>query len=294
MSTGKEFAVRNILLPTNFSSESAQAIEYVRSLQSCYDANVYVVHVLDLFPFYLASDAAAAGRMKEIQQAGQVQMQRFMETNGLNQPRFSSALLSGEISTAVETFIRECKIDLVILGSRAEEGLGRLFQGSIAEEIFRCTQCPVIVVGPKAGSIASEGAFKRLFYPTDLSAGSRAAAPSLEYFLKCNPRARISLAHFLNYNGGTPYNRYRLRRDLELELTGMIPHALHKQLADVIVDFSSPVDGIIDFAEGLAADLLVLGVRHGGSFTRAATHDLCSVAYQIISRAPCPVLTVRG
>ena len=106
--------------------------------------------------------------------------------------------------------------------------------------------------------------------------------------------ARVSLAHFLNYSGGTPYNRYRLRRDLELELTAMIPLALHKQIADVIVDFGTPVDGIIDFATGLAADLLVLGVRHGGSFTRAATHDLYSVAHQIISRAPCPVLTVRG
>lgn len=294
MSIGKEFAVRNILLPTNFSSESAQAIEYVRSLQSCYDANVYVVHVLDLFPFYLASDAAAADRIKEIQQAGKMQMQRFMEMHNLNQPKFSFALLSGEISTAVEAFNREREIDLVVVGSRAEEGLGRLFQGSMAEEIFRTTQCPVMVVGPEACAVSNEGVFNRLFFATDLSSCSRAAVRCLEHFLKCHTRARVSMAHFLNYNGGTPYNRYRLRRDLELELTGMIPAALHKQLADVIVDFSSPVDGIIDFAAGLAADLMVLGVRHGGSFTRAATHDLCSVAYQIISRAPCPVLTVRG
>lgn len=294
MSTAKEFSIRNILLPTNFSSESAQAIEYVRSLQAFYDANVHVVHVLDLFPFYLASDVTAAARMKEIQTAGNAQMQRFMEMHNLNRPKFSFTLLSGEISTAVEAFNRECGIDLIVIGSRAEEGLGRLFQGSLAEEIFRTTQCPVIVVGPQACTVANEGVFNRLFFATDLSSCSRAAVSCLEYFLKSNPRGRISLAHFLNYKGGTPYNRYRLRRDLELELTAMIPPALHKQLADVIVDFGSPVDGIIDFAAGLAADLMVLGVRKGGSFTRAATHDLCSVAHQIISRAPCPVLTVRG
>src|SRR6476469_5336967 len=107
MSTRKEFSVRNILLPTNFSSESAQAVDCVRSVQRFYDANVHVAHVLDLFPFYLASEVAAGARMKEIQQAGNVQMHRFMEMHSLNQPRFSSALLSGEISTAVETFIRE-------------------------------------------------------------------------------------------------------------------------------------------------------------------------------------------
>jgi nucleotide-binding universal stress UspA family protein len=38
---------------------------------------------------------------------------------------------------------------------------------------------------------------------------------------------------------------------------------------------------------------MVLGVRSGGSFTRAATHGLFSTAARVISQIRCPVLTIR-
>jgi len=46
-------------------------------------------------------------------------------------------------------------------------------------------------------------------------------------------------------------------------------------------------------AEGMASDLLVLGVRSGGAFTRAATHGFRSTATRVISEISCAVLIVR-
>lgn len=39
---------------------------------------------------------------------------------------------------------------------------------------------------------------------------------------------------------------------------------------------------------------IVLGARREGAFTGSATHIPGSIAHQIISNAPCPVLTIRG
>jgi len=255
---------------------------------------VYVVHVLDALPLSLSSDPAAAARITEIQQRGSTQLQDFIEAHRLEGIKFNSTLLSGEISSAVEKFSRERAIDLIVLGSHGDEGLTRLFRGSMSEEIFRTAECPVMVVGPKASARESSGVFDHLLFPTDLSSFSKAAIPYVELLLTNDRTTRVSLAHCLEQDPGTPYERHRLRQLIEQELTAMISPALRQQIEGVAVEFCSPAEGIIDMARGLDADLVVLGVRHGGSFVRAATHGLCSKAVHVIAQAPCPVLTVRA
>lgn len=282
------------MFPTDFSGESVQALKFVRRLQGHYNAKVHVVHVLDLFPFSLGSDPASLASTKEITSEGSRRLQEFIEAHGLREEPFKPVLMTGEASVAIAEFTKKHEIDLIILGSRGDVGLTRLFEGSMAEEIFRTALCPVLVVGPGAGSAEQAEIFKRLFFPSDLSSFSRAAVPYVEFFLTENSAARVSLAHFLEHDPGTAYDRHKLRHDAEHELTSMFSPALRPQIEDVAVEFCSPADGMIGMARGFAADLLILGVRQGGSFTRAATHGLCSMTHQIVSQAPCPILTVRG
>jgi nucleotide-binding universal stress UspA family protein len=49
-----------------------------------------------------------------------------------------------------------------------------------------------------------------------------------------------------------------------------------------------------DLSRHSRADLILLGVRAGGPFTRAATHGRPSITHQIIRSAPYPVITVRS
>ena len=167
--TGISF--RNILLPTDFSDESLQAITGVCGMQRHYGANVYVVHVLDLFPFSLSSEPSAVAKMESIRRTGRAQLREFVQRHGLDGKKFEWVLLSGEVSAAVHQFTREHEIDLIVLGSRGDVGIKRLFQGSAAEEIFRTAQCPVMVVGPHTSLAESSGVFNHLFFPSDFVPG---------------------------------------------------------------------------------------------------------------------------
>ena len=294
MSTCTSIGIRNILFPTDFSDESIHALKFVRRLQSHYKANVHVVHVLDLFPFSLGSDPASLAKTKEITSAGSRRLQEFLEAHGLKEEPFKPVVVTGEVFWAIEEFTKKHGIDLIILGSRGDVGLTRLFEGSMAEEIFRTALCPVLVAGPNAGLDEQAKIFNHLFFPSDLSSFSKAAVPYVEFLLTENSAARVSLAHFLEHDPGTAYDRHKLRHDAEHELINMFSPALRRQIENVAVEFCSPADGMIGMARGFATDLLILGVRQGGAFTRAATHGLCSMTHQIISQAPCPILTVRG
>jgi nucleotide-binding universal stress UspA family protein len=291
---GSRIAVKNILFPTDFSEESKQAIAYARSLAHAYQAKVYVANVADLFPYSLSDTAEASEKKAELLRQSEVGLNDFMLTHRLEPRHFVPAVLTGEIFAAVEDFAGEKEIDLVILGSRGDAGLQRLFQGSTAEEIFRTAHCPVLIAGPEAREPGKNGLFNQILYATDLSAISRSALPHLEFLLESNPKCSVTLAHFIEQEESSAFLRHKMRRTIESELRGMLPPSLQHQIAEVIVEPASPGPAMTEVAAQLPADLLVLGVRYGGAFVRAATHGWSSLPCHVIQQASCPVLTVRS
>lgn len=289
-----EIAISNVLLATDFSAESAQAVDYARRFCSQRNAKLFVVHVMDVFPFALSGDRAAQARIAEIRDKAEAQMKEFVRVNDLEQTKIERHLIEGETSAALEKFIREHEIDLIVLGSRGDAGISRIFEGSMAEELFRTAQCPVMVAGPKASIHANAAMFGRLLFATDLSRFSRIALPYVERLLQQNPGAKLTLAHFIARQEDNAYERHKSRQRIEQQLREMIDPELRGQIEDVVVEPGTPAEGMLKISEGMAADLLVLGVRSGGAFTRAATHGFRSIAARVISEISCPVLIVRS
>lgn len=288
-----EIAISNVLLATDFSAESIQAVDCAKGLCSQHNAKLFVVHVTDVFPFSLGTDPASSARIEELRGQADAQMKEFVHANYLEDTRVESALIEGETSTAIEKFIREHEIDLIVMGSRGDTGISRLFEGSTAEEVYRTAQCPVIVVGPKAEVHPDTAMFGRLMFATDLSRFSRIALPHVEFLLQENSAARLILAHFVEQEADNVYERHLSRRRIERQLTEMIEPEFRGQIEDAAMEACAAHEGMVKMAEGLGADLLMLGVRSGGAFTRAATHGLFSTASRVISEISCPVFTVR-
>ena len=189
-SCSTEIAISNVLLATDLSVESAQAVDYARQLCSQHNAKTFAVHVMDVFPYALSADRTAKARITEIRERAEAQMKEFVRANDLEQTTIDSHLIEGETSAALEKFIREHEIDLIVLGSRGDAGIDRIFEGSMAEEIFRTALCPVMVAGSKAKLHSKTAMFSRLLFATDLSRFSRTALPYVECLLKQNPTAK--------------------------------------------------------------------------------------------------------
>jgi nucleotide-binding universal stress UspA family protein len=291
---GASIAIRNILFPTDFSKESEQAIACAQSIAHGFQARVHVANVVDLFPHTLSDTPEAREKQVELRRQSEARLKDFMLAHQLDPRHFAPVVLAGEIFLAVEEYARRQEIDLIILGSRGDVGFERLFQGSVAEEIFRTAHCPVLVAGPEVREVGIDGLFNRILYATDRSAVSRAALPHLEFLLASNPKSTVALAHFMATKDAAMFQRHQERRQLEKELRSLLAPSLQHQITDVIVEPASPGPAIAEAAAQLPADLVVLGVRYGGAFVRAATHGCGSLASQVIQQVTCPVLTVRS
>jgi len=140
-------ALKNLLVPIDFSDASEKALAYARAFAEDYGAKIYISHAVNPAPpIFMPMEPIAIDLDAEWQDA-QVQLNRFA-ANNLKDTLHEAILGRGETWNVIDDIIRQHSIDLIILGTRGKHGIKKLLFGSGAEKIFRHADCPVLTVGP--------------------------------------------------------------------------------------------------------------------------------------------------
>jgi nucleotide-binding universal stress UspA family protein len=185
-------------------------------------------------------------------------------------------------------------IDLIVIGTRGRRGVRKLLLGSVAEEIYRLADPPVLTVGPRAVSSKSRAvSLKRILYATDLSPES-VSAMDYAWSLSTEFQAQLLVARIEEGDQGIPKANVELREFFEAwekakglkESRGLPP--------EFLVEAGSPADRVLEIASEQRVDLIVLGIR-AVSFTeaRVLAHLAGRTADKIVAGSSCPVLTIR-
>jgi nucleotide-binding universal stress UspA family protein len=148
--------IRTVLYPTDFSDASREALPYAVKIAQDWGAALVILHAVET----LGPENVTYG--EAISQAQPAAYDQRL-WNDLRQVQVPDShlrvdyLLSEEnpvkaiLRTALE---RDC--DLIVIGSHGRQGLRRLFEGSIAEQVVRGATCPVLVI--KASDKSTESA----------------------------------------------------------------------------------------------------------------------------------------
>jgi nucleotide-binding universal stress UspA family protein len=275
-------AVKRILYATDFSRPSNLALPYALSVARKYGAKVFAVHVVSLQPFPGVSPtqawaAIAAQAVREAEASAARLEPQWKEV------AHETWIRKGDIWTELSKIVRDERIDLIVLGTHGRTGVGKALLGSVAERVFRHASCPVLTVGPNvAGEPESIVDLHAILYPTDFSPESRAAA-AYAISLASKEQARLYLLHVAADGDADGAS-------LKAQLRSLVsPEAKLFCEPGAFVESGPAAQKILDLAEELAVDLIVLGPkRHSGFPGTMAT------AYRVATQAICPVLTVRG
>lgn len=283
--------IRNILYPTDFTRASVAALPCARSLARSYSATLHALHVVvpDALA-YMTPEYTREGF--ELQEREAVKKMRQLEQRLTDISHTANVTRSKEVWPAVEGFVKDLEIDLIVVGTRGRSGLKRLLAGSGAEQILRRSGVPVMIVGPSQRQAGFDGHFHRVIFPSDFTPQSLAAVPYAVSVAQEN-HAALTLLHVIKKEGrdrSVPRDGLSIAEALH-RLHDIVPPELESQtLAQAVVEHGEPADRILETAKGQNADLIVLGVSgRGGRF--AATH-LENTAHRVIARSGCPVLTV--
>jgi len=139
-------APRKILVATDFSQGSDEALERAIEMAKQSAAEVEIVHVLELteeFPFgTVYFDADYGVLYARVDQELSRRAERFRQA-GL---ACGTKIVEGGAAAEIAKRGRDIGADLIVVGTHGRTGLAHAMLGSVAERVVRRASCPVLTV----------------------------------------------------------------------------------------------------------------------------------------------------
>ena len=293
LDTGKRVSLTKILVTTDFSEVSDRALDYAVALARRYDARIYLTHIITPDPFQFAEPQLAQATYEKVRQAAEEGITDILISGKLRGVPHEVLLEEGNVWPTLEKLIVEHEVDLVVAGTHGRGKVQKILIGSVAEEIFRQADTAVLTVGPGVkGETRKEIELSHILFATDFGSGAeRAAAHALSLAQEHN--AHITLLHVIE--SAAAYTEESVARQREINIVRMkqlLPKDTENWCKpEFRVTFGSAVEEILIAARECKADLIVMGAKPRKSL---AGHVPLTIAYNIVTKATCPVLTVRG
>lgn len=287
LETSTAISFKNILFLTDFSDASRAALVYALAFARHHHAKLFPAHVMETVP---ATYVEGGGVYNFAPQIQELDLEKLRDLVQRNCNSFQPLVAEGSIEFAVQKWIDEHGIDLVVIGTHGRRGVQRFLLGSTAEAIFRTATCPVLTVGPHVSiKPYDESRIDKIVFATDLTRESEyAVSYALSFAHEC--RAHVTFLHVI------PEERHhtdhgRIVAFCEEELKKLVPEDARLWCEpEFRVEEGDPAEQITNFAERECPDLIVLGLPRDKDFS---THFQTGVTYKVVTAASCPVLTVR-
>jgi nucleotide-binding universal stress UspA family protein len=301
-----DIQLHSVLIATDFSEASEKALRHALAIARHYGAKLYIVHIVSSLGFTLVGPDAVNMATEIVWRDARELENRLVRNGVLAGLSHEVIVRQGNIWDELDEIIDEERVELVVIGTHARRGIGKLLLGSVAEHIFRRAGCLVLTVGPGSledSAVGSARAIRPFLFATDFSGSSLDALP---YAISAANHFATQLV-LLHVAPEVPLPKGVLRpfpidvvetregvRILALsrlqELTRQNPKLVLEP--ECVVDFGAPAEKILETAERFKTDAIFLGL-HSSARTAVVSHMPWATAYDVVCRAGCSVLTVR-
>ena len=144
--------IQRILLPTDFSNYSAIATKYACELAARFDAELHLLHTLEVHlsstpTFGMALDLPRY--ISESKQAAEKSLASVLDPKWSAGRTVVHAVVEGSPKAEIVRYARKHDIDLIVLATHGRSGLAHVIIGSVAESVVRTAPCPVLTVRPE-------------------------------------------------------------------------------------------------------------------------------------------------
>jgi nucleotide-binding universal stress UspA family protein len=236
----------------------------------------------------IAPDLAAAREQKYRQEAKDA-MAKLVRSGRLINVSHEILIEEGTLWPAIRRLIEKYGVNLVVAGTKGMGGMQKVLLGSNAEQMFRQSSVPMLTVGPAVASEPLyEAEFKHILFATDFGPGAEKEA-AFALSLAKEHRSKLTVLHV---STGTEQSVGLQMESIQRQLRELVPdtHGEHC-LVDFRVVCGKPIEEILRLGQATRANLIVMGAKKRTSLAGHVPH---TTAFEVVSAATCPVLTVRS
>ncbi|AKA35926.1 universal stress protein [Flagellimonas lutaonensis] len=272
--------MNSILVPIDFSKHSLFALEAAAHLARQTNASILVLHMLGLSEAVLAKSETQ--EHQEAQYYMNLAKKRFrplLEKPFLEGIEVEIMLQNYKIFSELDEIASEKGIDLIVMGSHGNGGIGTLVVGSNTDKVIRTSSVPVLVIKKEHSSFE----IKKMVFSTHLG------EETIDAYKKAKAFADTFAAQMEVVYINLPYHNFKSTKEIEKKID--VFKALAGGTIDVhVANDYSVGEGVMNFCERQGADLLVIPT-HG---RKGLVHFFKgSIGEKMAKRSTVPVLTIR-
>jgi nucleotide-binding universal stress UspA family protein len=293
--------IKKILVATDFSEHSQLAVLRAVEIANTTKARLTILHIVkkeclqeiiaDIIP--VVGDALITP-----QEYATTLLEKQVEGLAKNKININYNILSGDnTAPKILKYVRDYKIDLLVIGGHGKYSIHDWFVGTTAEYIARKTQIPVLIVKRRMRK-----PYQKILVPIDFSLASKNA---LQFANQLFPRMDLQLLHvgdhqyenLLNNKNNLPKEKIKSIQESILFLLGEKAKKFIKSCSTKLmrssykIKFGYPGVVIIDEAKRLNRDLVIIGTeghsqRHYLFIGRVASRVLVEIDRDILLVPP--------
>lgn len=272
-----------ILVPVDFSNRCEGAAHAVRAMALQFLSEVTLLHVIEV--------ASANSEYETLVARAREKMDRLVARE-LRDCLVAPYFERGDPARVILSYIRNGHFDLIMMPTRGYGPFRRFLLGSVTAKTLYDAPCPVwtaahLETSPASRKFGIQNVLAAVDFAAHSSAVLQVASQIAESF-----HARLTVAHVVPISGPFMESywiqswREEAREGILEQIQKLLPG--RNPLIETEVLEGSPAAALSEAADRLKPDLLVIGRSHdpepGGK--------LGANAYAIMTRSPCPVLSV--
>lgn len=244
--------MKRILIPTDFSKISYNALKVACELAKKTDATLYLMHTIDLPIAYNQTGSSAETSPEGFIYLGAIKKRfaKLLKDKMFEQVRVMQIFEFSSSFDNLNDIAEKNEIDLILVGTSGASGSKELISGSNAEMIVKMAKCPVLSVKMNQKEIN----FENIVFASDFKPEIKNA------FYEVKKLAEIfnSKLHLLYVN--TPVN-FNPNHKIETVLNEFVKNnAIENYTLNVYSDFTEE-EGIYNFAKSKNIDVVALGTH---------------------------------
>jgi nucleotide-binding universal stress UspA family protein len=140
-----------VLVATDLGSTSQATVDYARSIAAALSAHLHIVHVVGDLAARAASAPALAADLGRVQTELESDARRELDAIAAGAGKVvggvtTAVLTARRPAPAILAYARDAHADLIVVGTRAQQGVADMFMGSVAQELVRHAKCPVLTL----------------------------------------------------------------------------------------------------------------------------------------------------
>lgn len=277
--------IKRILVPTDFSEISLNALDYAAVIAAKDDAEIILLHVYETPE--QSSKIKLAVDMNEIIEKGINDKinELKLSNRSLLSARVTTKVINGKIHTEIQKVVEDMKIDLVVMGTHGSTGISdisKMILGSNAYRVVNNCTIPVLTIRTKNTNIR----FKDILLPIDSSKESKLKLDMAIAWAK----AFDSTIHLLAVTAFFE-ELYTEFKDLKKTIA-----TIEARLQKAGINYTLKShrhqrisESVLEYSEKIKADLVFIVT---GKESAIADTIIRSAARTIVSESKCPVMSI--